>query len=77
MGVQPGQHSLQQAQVMKTVVMAVDESLEKTSGHIDAALRVPFAESLADYAADTASTIGLGDRDYVRNGSPSKPGLEG
>ncbi|MFF7141246.1 hypothetical protein [Streptomyces nodosus] len=72
-GVQPGQHSLQQAQVMKTVVMAVDENLEKTSGHIDAALRVPFAESLADYAADTASTIGLGDRDYVRNGSPSKP----
>jgi len=75
-GAEPGRHSLRQAQAMKTVLVAVGESLQKTGGRMDTALRAPLAESLADYAADTASilhtTFSEGPA-YIDNGLYFKP----
>ncbi|ARP71564.1 hypothetical protein LK07_19420 [Streptomyces pluripotens] len=75
-GAKPHRHSLQQAQTMKLVLVAVDESLSKNGRRVDAALRTPLAESLADYAPDTASVLGIGDADYAVRGLPAKPAWE-
>ncbi|MGW7526199.1 hypothetical protein [Streptomyces sp. NPDC054783] len=75
-GAQPHRHSLQQAQTMKTVLVTVDESLAKNGQRVDATLRTPLAESLADYAPDTASILGIGDADYAVHGLPDKPAWE-
>ncbi|MEU8027848.1 hypothetical protein AB0C13_04290 [Streptomyces sp. NPDC049099] len=75
-GAKPHRHSLQQAQTMKTVLVAVDESLGKTGGRLPATLRAPFAASLADYAPDTASILGIGDAHYVVHSLPAKPAWE-
>lgn len=68
-----GQHSLRQAQAMKDVLVAVEESLKQTGGHLDDVLRLPLAESLADYAADTHVIFDVGNAEYFRNGFPSEP----
>lgn len=72
----PGQHTLQQAQAMKDVLLAVEASLKDADGVLDPALRVPLAESLADYAADSHVILGIGNADYVRNGLSSEPAWE-
>lgn len=68
-----GQHSLRQAQAMKDVLVAVEDSLETTGGGLDPILRMPLAESLADYAADTDAILGIGDAEYISNSSSSEP----
>ncbi|OIK25890.1 hypothetical protein [Streptomyces malaysiense] len=69
----PHQHSLQQAQSMKTVLVAVGESLARTGGRIDTPLRTPLADALADYTPDTASVLGIADAEYVVHAVPAKP----
>ncbi|MEU9670802.1 hypothetical protein AB0E25_35580 [Streptomyces bobili] len=71
-----GRHSLPQAQAMKDVLMAVEDTLESTGGGLDPILRTPLAQSLADYAADTDAVLGIGDAAYVGNSSYSKPAWE-
>lgn len=72
-GQAPGKHSLGQAQAMKDVLLAVAASIDKTDGGLDAGLRLPLAQVLADYGADLQENMGLTPVDYVRNGLPSKP----
>ncbi|WP_331445181.1 hypothetical protein [Streptomyces xanthochromogenes] len=60
-----GQHSLQQAQAMKNVLLALaDDGGPGTDGRVT----VPLAEAVGDYADDTNATLGPGDADYARHG---------
>ncbi|MFI2430658.1 hypothetical protein [Streptomyces sp. NPDC018693] len=72
----PEGHSLRQAQAMKNVLVAVEDSLRETGEHLDPELRMPLAESLAAYRADTHVILGLGDADYVRHALPNQPAWE-
>ncbi|WP_199825501.1 hypothetical protein VM636_03350 [Streptomyces sp. SCSIO 75703] len=75
-GAVPGEHSPEQAQAMKDVLVAVDRQIERGGGRLEPALRVPLAEALADYAADTEAILGIGTADYVRNAPPTRPAWE-
>ncbi|MFJ6655964.1 hypothetical protein ACIQNG_06290 [Streptomyces sp. NPDC091377] len=72
-GSAPGEHSLRQAQAMKDVLLAVEDSLGDTEGRLDPGLREPLAVALADYAADTHMVLGIENTEYTRKGSPSEP----
>lgn len=75
-GIQPGQHSLRQAQAMKDVILAVHDELGTADGRVDRQLSLPLARSLADYAADTETILGIGNADYVRRAVPDEPAWE-
>ncbi|MHC5903159.1 hypothetical protein ACVNF4_04485 [Streptomyces sp. S6] len=75
-GAGPGRHSVTQARAMRDVLMAVDDTLRSPSNHLDPALRLPFAESLADYSADTQMILGITTGDYVRRAFSSEPAWE-
>ncbi|WP_406158875.1 hypothetical protein OG298_16115 [Streptomyces sp. NBC_01005] len=75
-GQAPGKHSLGQAQAMKDVLLAVAESIDKTDGGMDAGLRLPLGQVLADYRADLQENMGLTSAAYIRSGLPTKPAWE-
>ncbi|MFE9120492.1 hypothetical protein [Streptomyces sp. NPDC007172] len=60
-----GQHSLQQAQAMKNVLLALADD---GGPGVDDRVAVPLAEAVADYADDTHAVLGPGDADYARHG---------
>ncbi|WP_432134757.1 hypothetical protein [Streptomyces sp. bgisy154] len=73
---QPRRHSLTQAQAMKDVLVAAENSLRETNERLEPALRTPLAQALAAYSADTHVILGLGNADYVRHALPTQPAWE-
>ncbi|MEU3651242.1 hypothetical protein AB0E67_00075 [Streptomyces sp. NPDC032161] len=64
-------HTRAQADSMKKILLAVNDSLIHGDGALAAELRLPLAESLADYANDTQEILDGTNSEYTRWASPN------
>ncbi|MGW4896321.1 hypothetical protein ACWEQL_29315 [Kitasatospora sp. NPDC004240] len=74
-GERPGVHSLAQARAMRSVVLALADGKDH---RVHPAVRVPLAEALADYAADTHAVLtGINDVYTAHDGADADAWQDG
>ncbi|QEU88021.1 hypothetical protein [Streptomyces viridosporus] len=71
-GPQTEQHSLDQAQAMKNVLVAIDNVIGEGPAPLDQQLTGPVSMALADYAEDMHAMLTPGNTEYARRALPSE-----